>query len=245
MPEIILYQFGRGEGQDSFSPFCTKVHRLLTRKGLAYRPHTVKSPLELKRINPTIEKVPVLSYDGTLVPDSTRIARFLEERHPDPPFWPADPRQRALADLIEDWADESLYWHLVYTRWQVAENFAPFAKHAFGFAPAPLRPLIVAFARRRALRQLHGQGIGRLTREAVAAQTGAHLDTLAGLVGGSGWLAGDALTIADIAVFAVVQGLHSPGLPETRRLVEARPTVVAWARRVDEATRGERTAPWE
>jgi glutathione S-transferase len=246
MPETVLYQFGRGEGQDSASAFCSKAHRLLTAKGLDYRPHTVTNPLELRRLNPGSGKVPVLSHDGTLVSDSTRIARFLEERHPTPPLWPTDPAARAQATLLEDWADESLYWYVVYLRWQVDANFRPFAQRTFRFAPAPIRPLVTRFARRQALRQLHGQGLGRLAPAVVLEQLAGHLDLLAELTGHADrpWLVGDALSVADIAVFAMVQGLHSPGLPESRALVAARPGLVSWARRVDEATRGAHTVAW-
>ena len=243
-PEIVLHQFARGEGQDSGSAFCTKAQRTLTFKGLAYRTHTVVSPFALKRLNPGVGKVPVLEYDGTLVPDSTAIARFLDGRHPDPPLWPTDARRRAEAHLLEDWADESLYWFVVYHRWQLDETFWPFAARTFGFVPALVRPLAVRAARRTALAQLRGQGIGRLTPDAVQGLLEGHLAALETLLEEREWLVGDAPTLADVAVFATVQGLHSPGLPRTRRLVDERPGLVAWARRVDERTRGEHTVAW-
>lgn len=46
--------------------------------------------------------VPVVEADGEVVWDSPRILAWLEERHPDPPLFPADPR-RAEVEVFIDW----------------------------------------------------------------------------------------------------------------------------------------------
>ena len=49
------------------------------------------------------ERVPVL-VDGDLVlPDSTAILEYLEERFPAPPLYPADPARRAELRVFVDW----------------------------------------------------------------------------------------------------------------------------------------------
>ena len=245
MPEITLYQIPPLPGQDSGSPFSTKVHRLLCCKGLAYRPKDAMNPFELKRLNPRARKLPVLGYDGELVADSSRIAALLEERHPAPSLWPADPQDRVLAHLLEDWADESLYWFAVYHRWAIDTNFAPFARHAFGAMPPPMRWIVPGVARRTVRKQLHGQGLGRSDYEQVRAALVGHLDALKTRLGARSFLVGDTLSLADIAVFAPLQALHTPGLPESRELVRERESLVSWAKRIDEATAGEHTATFE
>lgn len=48
--------------------------------------------------------VPVLvDDDGTVVVDSMRIVRHLDERHPEPPLYPADEARRAELLLFVDW----------------------------------------------------------------------------------------------------------------------------------------------
>jgi maleylacetoacetate isomerase len=44
--------------------------------------------------------VPVLDYDGQIVVESMDIVRFLDERHPDPPLYPADATE---IDAFVDW----------------------------------------------------------------------------------------------------------------------------------------------
>ena len=51
--------------------------------------------------------VPVLDYSGEIVVDSMQIVRFLDQRHPDPPLYPADPaRFRELLSFV-DWFNVS------------------------------------------------------------------------------------------------------------------------------------------
>ncbi len=57
--------------------------------------------------------VPVIVDDGEVVADSVRILRHLEERHPEPPLFPAEPASRAEVDLFLEWFNEV---------WKVAPN---------------------------------------------------------------------------------------------------------------------------
>src|SRR5260370_16537847 len=64
--------------------------------------------------------------------------------------------------LLEDWADESLYWRVVYERWQVSEQFAKLAAVIFSPIPAAVRPMVKLLFARQTRGQLRGQGLGRL-----------------------------------------------------------------------------------
>jgi glutathione S-transferase len=57
--------------------------------------------------------VPLLVADGEVVVDSTRILRWIEERHPEPPLWPAEESRRAELDVFLDWFNRV---------WKVAPN---------------------------------------------------------------------------------------------------------------------------
>jgi glutathione S-transferase len=52
--------------------------------------------------------VPALAYDKQRISTNHGIARFLEERHPEPPLFPADPERRAAVEEAERWANETL-----------------------------------------------------------------------------------------------------------------------------------------
>ena len=67
---------------------------------------------EVLRVNPK-EQVPVL-VDGDLsLFDSTQIFEYLEDLAPEPPLWPASPRDRARARQLELAADEVFFPQVV------------------------------------------------------------------------------------------------------------------------------------
>jgi maleylpyruvate isomerase len=50
--------------------------------------------------------VPVVDFGGEIVFDSARIIGRLEELHPDPPLFPAEPARRAELDVFVEWFNE-------------------------------------------------------------------------------------------------------------------------------------------
>ncbi len=52
--------------------------------------------------------VPGLASDRERISTNHGIARFLDERHPEPPLFPADPEHRSAVEAVERWANEKL-----------------------------------------------------------------------------------------------------------------------------------------
>ena len=84
-------------------PFCARSRIVLAYTGLAYEWVAVDlddRPAWIYEKNP-LGRVPVLEEDeGLVLAESVVIAEYLEERFPEPPLWPADPAERALARLL-------------------------------------------------------------------------------------------------------------------------------------------------
>jgi len=60
------------------------------------------------RLGDRLGTVPALAANGDRISTNHGIARFLDERHPEPPLIPADPEQRAAVEEAERWANETL-----------------------------------------------------------------------------------------------------------------------------------------
>jgi len=218
------------------SPFCDKIRRALDYKRIPYVVDEVSllgAMTRLKKLSP-IGKVPVLEVDGRMVPDSTDIAYFLEERWPERPLLPREPAERALCHFLEDWADESLYFYEMRLRFTFPRNRARWTAALLAHDGAVMRsigPPVVA----RAIRgQCAAQGVGRRPEEMVLRDVDRHLDSLAVWLGGKSWLVGSALSLADIAVFAQLRCIDCA--EEGHARIAARPAVAAWMARVAEAT---------
>ncbi len=226
---LTLYQF-------EVSPFCDKARRVLHWKRQPYEVHEVtlwQALTQVRRLNPA-GKLPCLEHDGRLIADSSEIALYLEERFPTPPLLPADPQQRALCHVLEDWADESLYFYEMQLRFGTKENAKRWLPVLAAHDAAPFRALAKFILPRTLGAQLRGQGIGRKPIATVLADLERHVRAVATLLDGRDFLVGDALTLADISVFAQLFCIR--GSSEGAVAIEKEPSVVRWMNRIDEAT---------
>jgi glutathione S-transferase len=101
---MILYDAAR-------CPYCARARIVLAEKGLGYETVEIDlsdRPAWLYEKNPR-GKVPVLEEeDGFVLPESTVIMEYLNERFPEPALWPADPGERAVGRLWLDRFDDRL-----------------------------------------------------------------------------------------------------------------------------------------
>ncbi|MGI8611185.1 MAG: glutathione S-transferase family protein [Sphingomicrobium sp.] len=104
------------------SPYVRKVLACLELKRLDYRVDPI-TPFfgndEFERLSP-LRRIPVLIDGDLTLCDSTVICAYLEEVYPEPPLLPRDPKDRAKARWIEEFADTRLgdvfIWGLFYQR---------------------------------------------------------------------------------------------------------------------------------
>jgi glutathione S-transferase len=85
-------------------PYCVRVRIVLAEKGIEWETVAVDlddRPAWIYEKNP-LGRVPVIEEDGLVLAESTVIMQYLEERYPEPPLWPEDAAERALArELVE------------------------------------------------------------------------------------------------------------------------------------------------
>ncbi len=231
---ITLHQF-------EISPFCDKIRRILHWKQQPYvvREVPLRDAMSVRKVNPA-GKLPCLEHDGRFVADSTDIAYYLEDRFPDPPLVPRDPKLRALCHVFEDWADESLYFYEMRLRFTVDHN----TRRNLPLLVAHDPPWMKAAARLVVPRMMRGilgkQGLGRKSLDQIVRDVERHADALSAWLGDGDWLVGDALSLADISVFAELACIR--GSEEGAKIVAARPAVERWMARVDRATGEDRCA---
>lgn len=224
---ITLYQF-------ELSPYADKVRRVMRLKGISFETVEipVSAPKKFKHISPT-GKFPAIVANGKTIVDSTDICRWLEAQFPEPRIAPDSPRDAALATILEDWADEALYFYdLTMRNWP--QNRAWFVDDLLHFEkPGFTRSLLAAVIPGALLKVTKAQGLGRKSEATVVADLTAQYDALAALVADGGWLAGPRLSTADISVRVMLNVLERA--KEGRALLQARPALADWAKRVDAA----------
>ncbi|MBV9309736.1 MAG: glutathione S-transferase [Solirubrobacterales bacterium] len=154
---------------------------------------------------------PVLVLDGRAVGDSSAIIAALEERHPEPALYPTDPTERRRALALEDFFDEELGPH---ARLLFFHHALPDAALTLGAFVPDLRGARYALARasfplvRHRVRSdfnINADSVA-LAYEKLAA-AGARFRSE---VHGSGYLAGEGFSVADLTLASLIAPLVAP-----------------------------------
>jgi glutathione S-transferase len=159
------------------SPFCRKVRIVLHEKKIDFEPVVEQvwdRRQEFLAINPAGEVPVLMETDGTAISGGSVICEFLEDILPEPTFIGRQPGERAETRRLVAWFDEKF-------QREVTEN------------------LVGEKMMKRFLRL--GEPDSRAIR-AGHANIHHHLDYIAFLMERRKWLAGDTLSLADIAAAA-------------------------------------------
>ncbi|AUX68728.1 glutathione S-transferase [Porphyrobacter sp. HT-58-2] len=177
-PDLVIYG-------SPVSPFVRKVAGVCIAKSVPYEIEAVNvfdPPAWFRDISP-MKRIPVLrdravaeeGVAGTIA-DSSAICAFIEKKHPAPALYPDDPMALGEALFIEEYADTAL---------------------AMAGGLGIFRPIFFAISKGEE------PGLDK-AREAWATQLPPIFDVLEARLGGRAFFAGDALSIADITVAAVI-----------------------------------------
>lgn len=157
------------------SPYVRKVLVCLELKGIAYEIDPIVPFFGGDRFTvlSPLRRVPVLIDGDVVLSDSTVVCEYLDERNPAPPLLPVGPAARARARWLEEFADTRLGDVFI---WRLFNQVA-------------IRPAV--FGERRD---------DAVVERTLAEDVPAVLDYLEGELPAVGFLFGDALSVADVAV---------------------------------------------
>ena len=225
---IVLHQY-------HMSPFNQKIQRMLRHKGI---PFEEKYWLLAERGKGTqfspSGKLPALEYQGDVVCDSTDMAWYIEETFPDKPLIPESPEARGMVHVLEDWADESLYFYEMRWRFATGGNSGRNLERMVENENRFMRWLLPRLIPGGLKKILANQGVGRKSLSQLETDTARHIAAVEDLLSVGGWLVGDQLTLADLAVYAMFQCFRDA--EGAARLLDQSAAVRNWMARVEEAT---------
>jgi glutathione S-transferase len=107
MAELILHHFAA-------SPFSEKLRAVLGFKGLAWKSVTVPAMMpkpDVVVLTGGYRRTPFLQIGADVYCDTALVCEVLEQRQPSPSLYPRE--GVALARIIAQWADDSLFWAAV------------------------------------------------------------------------------------------------------------------------------------
>ncbi|MDX6697650.1 MAG: glutathione S-transferase [Solirubrobacteraceae bacterium] len=204
MAEAVLWHI-------EISHYNEKARWALDYKGVPHRRRApqpgVLHPLValVKTRRPTF---PVLELDGDAIGDSTRIIGALEHRYPDPPLYPSDPAQRRRALELEDFFDEEVapdVRRLAFYEISLDPELSTETLRTTGGPPLSGRAaalLVRANARR------YGGKADAMERARERIRAGC--ERLVSEIQPSGYLVGDAFSVADLTAASILYPIVDP-----------------------------------
>jgi glutathione S-transferase len=196
-----------------FSHFNEKVRWALDFKNIPHRRRCVGADYLFKAWRATGHgTLPILFLDGKPVRDSTAIIAALEQRQPEPALYPKDPAQRQRALELEDYLDETLGPSLraaVVTPLFRDDPDLALRVLMTGMPPqaySNLRPLAWIFPMYYRFR--HKISAQRLQQDRTNVTDA--LDRISRELQPSGYLVGDAFSVADLTAAALLAPLLQP-----------------------------------
>ena len=168
------------------SPFSRKIRIVLTEKNLDFQmvvEETWERRHEFLALNPTGEVPVLIEKDDTVLAESAVICEYLEEKYPDPELIGKNLHDRAEVRRLVAWFDQKFN-----------------------------REVTEKLLNEKVMRRFLGLGEPD-SREIRAAQSNihTHLDYITFLTDRRFWLAGDHLTLADIAAAAHISAIDYLG----------------------------------
>lgn len=194
---IRLYMYPAAFGLRSPSPFCLKVEMALGFLGLDYEIVLLADPRKAPK-----GKLPFIDMDAERIADSELIVERLDRATGGRLFGDLTAAERAQGTAFTRLVEDHLYWLLVSSRW-IDDDWWPTARDQyFAALPHVLRGLVAHLARAGVRKALHGQGLGRHSREEQKRFLVRDLEAIDDMVGRAGFIAGSRMTVFDFAVAA-------------------------------------------
>lgn len=233
---IKLYQFRPAFGLPNASPFCMKVETYLR---MAELPYECPRGADLRKAPKG--KMPYLEDEGAVVADSTFIIDYLKRKYGDPLDSHLGSAERAAALACQRMLEENTYWAVLYFRWIDEAGWRLTREAFFDWMKPPLRWIVPAVARRTVRRELHGQGMGRHTRDEIGAIGKKDLTAAADFLGDKAFFLGAQPSSLDATAYAFLANVLSvPVESPLKAHAQQYPQLEAYCRRMKKRYYGDK-----
>lgn len=215
-------------GEPSASPFCMKAICMLRAADLPFEVLETGDPRKAPK-----GKLPVIEVDGKSIADSEQIRAYIEAQA-DLDFDDGlSEYDRAVSRAVIRMVEEHLYFAIVADRWGEDDNWQHVRAAFFSDIPWLMRGLVTRIVRKQAMQQLHGQGIGRHSREERFDRVRRDIVTIKAILGDTPCLFGDTPSAADYSVVPMLRAaLVTPVQKPLGQFISNDPVLMAYVDRV-------------
>ncbi|MEL7041117.1 MAG: glutathione S-transferase family protein [Pseudomonadota bacterium] len=228
---IKLTLFPQAFDEPTASPFCMKSYCMLLASGLSFDLVEINDPRKAPK-----GKLPFIEADGIEIADSDEIRAFIETVADFDFDHGLTDFERGAARAVIRMVEEHLYFAIVADRWGEDDNWQHIKATFFHDLPGPVRGVISSLARRQAMRNLRGQGIGLHTASERFERVRRDLIALRQMLGDQSYLFGDKACSADFSTVPMLRAaIVTPVEKPLGRFIKEDPGLMAYVARFMDA----------
>lgn len=200
MPPLKLYQFPRSVWDvPNLSSYCVKLETYLKMAGIEYEVEDTLNPAKAPK-----KKLPFINDGGHVVADSGFIIGYLKANYGDPLDQHLSRHQNALRIAYERLVEDSLFWHLIYSRFFDEDFWSLYKKTMFSLFPQGVRWLVARVVKSRYRKRLKDLGILDHSKSEIYTLGKVNLESLSLLLGEKSYMLGEDPSSLDAVVYGVL-----------------------------------------
>lgn len=227
---ITLVEFYPAYGLPNPSPFCLKVETWLRMAELPYTPKYESNP----RKGPK-GKFPYLHDGNEVVSDSSVIIEYLTKKYDIKLDEGLTGEQLGLSHAAKILMEDHLYWAIVYSRWIDTDYWPITKKNFFATLPPGVKQILPIAAQNQVKRDLHGQGLGRHSKQDIYRFAEQDINALAYLLGEKSFFLGEKPTSIDAVAYGSLANIWVPPLDTPlKKAMGKHPNLVKFVQRMKE-----------
>jgi glutathione S-transferase len=225
---ITLHGFGENLGVKDPSPLVLKVDAYMRMAGINFRNNNHPNNLQKAPKG----KLPFIVDDGKTIADSQFILEYLKESHANLDEH-LSKEELALTYLLTKSLDENLYFCLFYSRWMCEDTWKIVKKAFFGKLPPVVRSLVPKIVRKKFVRNLQGQGIGKHSHEEILHITQQSFIALSDLLGDKDYFFGKEPCSFDASAYGILASFAETTIDnEFNQLAKSYTNLVEYCNRI-------------
>jgi len=183
----------------SASPFCVKLETYLRIVNLPYEVVFLNDPRKSPK-----GKLPFIEDKGKKISDTSLITRYLEQAYNYQLDNELSKEQRATSLAYQRLVEEHLYWIIAYSRWVQPDNWKITKAAYFNEMPSLIRQFAPEMIRKKVIKALHAQGIGRHTCQEIYQMACDDVTSISNMLGNKEYFFNNQPSTLDAIVFAFI-----------------------------------------
>lgn len=227
---ITLIQFPRAKTVPNFSPFCLRLETWLRMANLDYDNKFVMNPGKAPK-----GKLPVIKIDGKTYTDSELIIAFLTQHFQVALDDHLSSKQRAQYYANEILFTDRLAWLIACFRWQDDDGWTRTKPLLFNGIPFLVKDLVARMVRKRMIKSLYAQGIGRHSKQELRQMAEKALSSISTILGKDLYFGGKQPATLDATAYGCLANIIYSGLDiELRNIAAKYPSIHDYCNRMKE-----------